>query len=175
MSDTFVQVPPNSTGEKIAVKQLSNGVATVDLQQVVIGDPVTYGSDAGVLSADPPLSGFGLTVRPVTSGSSVFHLVVVAGTNPTLISSIPGKITGWTIFNNTGIPLYVKFHNTATQPTAGAGVVYTVGVQAGLTVTAETQIAFTTGIGMTITEGIADNDTTALQANVCVVNIHYHN
>jgi hypothetical protein len=79
------------------------------------------------------------------------------------------------IFNLADYPVYVKFHNTAGAVTAGTGVVYTIGVQASTHVNFDDDdgLAFATGIGISITKLIADNDTTAVLASDCVVNIHY--
>lgn len=65
MTETYVEVPPNSTGEKIAVTQLSNGADTVDLQHMVIADDTTYAARAKVNNADPGSTDYGLTVRPL--------------------------------------------------------------------------------------------------------------
>ncbi len=42
MTKTYVEVLPNSTGEKIALQQLSNGADNVDHQEIVIIDDSTY-------------------------------------------------------------------------------------------------------------------------------------
>lgn len=115
-------------------------------------------------------------VLPVTSGGcSIFHLVSAASTNQNNIKASAGQVYGWTVYNNSGIPIYLKFHNTAGTPTAGSGVVRTIGVQAGMSVSySQTAgIAFGTGIAITIVGGIADNNTTAVGASDCVVDVEY--
>jgi hypothetical protein len=70
----FVEVPPNSTGEKIDVQQVPDGVGnTVDRQVVAIGDPSTYGNRAAVDASG------NLSVKVVTSPVPVR---LTDGTNP---------------------------------------------------------------------------------------------
>lgn len=175
MSETFVQVATNGSGEKIAVSQLSNGVDTVDAQHIVIQDPATYAAQAKVNNAEPGSSDYGLSVRRVCGGCSIYHVVSAGSTNGASIKGSAGRVTGWVIFNLADYPIYVKFHNTAGAVTAGTGVVYTIGVQASTHVNFDDDdgLAFATGIGISITKLIADNDTTAVLASDCVVNIHY--
>lgn len=112
-----------------------------------------------------------------TGGGTILrnHLVSGGSTNATSIKGSAGVINAVRIFNNAAYPIYVKFHNTAGVPTAGNGVVETVGVQAGTqyfgAITGGDN--FTTGIGMTIVKGIADADATAVLANDGVVDVFY--
>lgn len=103
-----------------------------------------------------------------------FHRVASAGANATTIKSSPGVIRGYQMFNNSSGPLFVKFHDTASTPTAGSGVVYTVGIQAGEAARDfPTSLWFENGIGMTIVRGIADSDVTPISAFDCVVDVSY--
>ena len=175
MSETFVQVSPNSSGEKIAVTQISNGVDTVDLQHVILSDDSTYAARAKVQNAEPASTDYALSIRRVCGGCTIYHVVSAGSTNAANIKASAGRVLGWAIFNNADYPIYVKLHNTAGTPTAGSGVVYTVGVQAGTHVSFDDDdgLGFATGIGISITKLIADNDTTAVLASDCVVNLHY--
>lgn len=123
-----------------------------------------------------PDAGSTVTPVPATSGGcSIGHLVSAGSTNATSVKASAGQVYGWTVYNNAAYPIYLKFYNTAGTPTAGTGVVKTVGVQAGmqLTYSQPLGIAFSTGIGITITKGIADNDATAVLANDCVIDVEY--
>jgi hypothetical protein len=70
---------------------------------------------------------------------------------------------------------YLKFHNIATAPTAGTGVVRTIGVPAGTSrwINMEGGEAFTTGIGFTTVTGSADADTAAVTAGDLVIDVLY--
>lgn len=117
-----------------------------------------------------------VSIAPATSGgTSVFHLVSAGSTNANNIKASAGQIYGWSIFNNAAYTVFVKFYNTAGTPTAGTGVIQTVGVQAGLpnTYSSVFGIPYGTGIGITITKGIADSDATAVLASDCVVEVYY--
>jgi hypothetical protein len=110
-----------------------------------------------------------------SGGYTTKHLVAGASTNATSVKASAGQIYGWSIYNNAAYPIYVKFHNTAGTPTAGSGVVQTVGVQAGTQVNVfNTQgIPFATGIGLTIVKDLADAGATAVAASDCVADVFY--
>lgn len=115
-------------------------------------------------------------ILPITAGGcSIFHLVSAATTNETTVKASAGQVYGITVYNNAGYPVYVKFHNTASTPTPGSGVVRTFGVQAGTQAfySQPAGIAFGTGIGITIVKGIADNNSTAVAASDCVLDVEY--
>jgi hypothetical protein len=108
-------------------------------------------------------------------GFSTYHAVSAGSTNVANIKASAGQVYGIDVFNNAAYPIYVKLHNTAGTPTAGAGVVRTFGVQAGVRGTAEWALglAFATGIGISILKDITDAGTTAVLASDCVVDIAY--
>lgn len=140
-------------------------------QVMVLGDPA---NNNGVAPVDAVT---GLTVNIVpspTGGCSVTHLVSGASTNATGIKASAGQVYSIDVFNAAAYPIYVKLHNVAVAPTAGAGVVRTIGVQSdtGRTVLLQGQ-AFATGIGVTITKLLADSDTTAVASGDCVVDVEW--
>jgi hypothetical protein len=110
---------------------------------------------------------------PVVTNALVAHLVAAASTNAASIKGSAGTLMGVRVFNNAGYPIYVKFHNTAGVPTAGTGVIETVGVQAGTSVRFVLGRAYATGIGVTMVKGLTDADATVLAANDAVVDIFY--
>lgn len=117
-----------------------------------------------------------VTTQPGTSGGcSLFHLIAAASTNTNNVKASAGQLYGWNVFNNAAYNIYVKLHNTAGTPTAGSGVVMTIGVPAGggSNITLPTAIAFGTGIGLSIVRDITDAGTTALSANDCSVDLHF--
>lgn len=107
---------------------------------------------------------------------STYHLITAASTNAANIKSSAGILRGVHVFNAAAYPVYVKFHNTAGAPTAGSGVVLTVGVQAGGV--RDFQLAgrgraFGTGIGITVVKLMPDNDTTVVVANDAQIEVLY--
>jgi hypothetical protein len=102
-----------------------------------------------------------------------FHLVAADGLNPSLIQAAPGSVSSYKITNNAGYQVFVKLHDIATVPTPGVGVVYTIGAQASLQISDAISVEFANGIGLTITKGVLDNDTTPVVAGDCVVDIGY--
>lgn len=108
--------------------------------------------------------------RSTASGASATHVVAAATTNPTIIKASAGKVLGWYFANTTAAWVYVKLHNQATAPTAGAGVVRTIAVppNAVSQFFSEGGVTFTAGIGMTVVDGAADADNTAVTAAAVV-------
>lgn len=63
-TETYIQGPPNSTGERIDVTQVTNAAGTVvDRESGVIADPETADARAAVLRRDPAANDYGLVVR----------------------------------------------------------------------------------------------------------------
>jgi len=110
-----------------------------------------------------------------SGGNSFNHLVSAATTNATVVKASAGQVYGWSIVNTNASMRYVKLHNTASTPTAGASVAYTIGVPGtgGSNIALHHGIAFGTGIAFTTVTGAADSDTTAVAANDLIINIHY--
>jgi hypothetical protein len=110
-----------------------------------------------------------------TGAASGTHLVSAANTNPTVVKASAGRLLGYVLTNNAASKVYVKFHNQTTSPTAGTGVVRSVGIPAGGTVTfsLEGGIAFSTGIALTTVTGAADADNTAVALNDIVGDIFF--
>src|SRR4051812_38769042 len=99
---------------------------------------------------------------------SKFHAVAAAGPNATSIKAAPGVITSYEIFNRGQYAIFVKFHDSASVPTPGAGVARTIGVQAGEAAREVCLFQFQAGIGMTIVRGIQDADATPIALDDCV-------
>lgn len=115
------------------------------------------------------------SVAVVSGGLQKYHVVTAASVNAANVKASPGQVYKVRVYNNADYPIYVKLHNTAGTPSAGVGVVETIGVQAGTRVFDELVPGdeFTTGIGITIVKGIADNDATAVALNDGVVDVFY--
>jgi hypothetical protein len=110
-----------------------------------------------------------------TGAASGTHLVSAATTNPTVVKASAGRLLGFVLANNAATMVYVKFHNQTTTPTAGTGVVRSVGIPPSRTVTfsLEGGIAFSTGIALTTVTGAADSNSTAVALNDIVGDIFF--
>ena len=104
-----------------------------------------------------------------TSGGWTPNLVnSAASTNATLLKSSAGQIGLINLFNNGSTVAYLKLYNSATTPTAGSGTpVAVIGIPAGggNVAAIPAGLAFSSGIGYTITGGATNSDTTAVAAN----------
>jgi hypothetical protein len=124
------------------------------------------------------------TVAPLaTAGLTRHRLISAATTNATLIIAGAKKLYSVHASNITTTDVYLKLYNKATAPTVGTDTpVLTLlipGKPAG-TVTTPMRFdlstfgdAFSLGIGIALTSGVADADTAAVTANNVLVNTHY--
>ena len=151
-SDGFVQVDADSVGKKIDTEETSVGANTVERQRVIIVPGVT------------------------PTGCQVAHKVSASGNNATNVKNAPGQVYGFRVFNKGGVPVYVKLYDKSStpDPTSDA-VALTVGVQAGLSDSDfyPLGIAFASGIGYAIVQGISDTDNTSVGAGDCVFDLLY--
>jgi hypothetical protein len=109
------------------------------------------------------------------SPSSYFDLVSANGTNPTVIKASAGTVNGWYIYNSNGTARKVAFHNIATTPSAGSGVVMALVIPplSAANVSLPDGITFTTGISITTVTGLADSNSDGVGTNDLVINIFY--
>ena len=117
-----------------------------------------------------------VTQTPATSGGlTTYHLVSAATTNATVVKASAGQVFGWYIYNSNASARKIAFHNTASTPTAGASVYFSLVIPpaSGANVEMTNGIAFSTGIAFTTVTGLADSDATAVAANDLVINIFY--
>lgn len=111
-----------------------------------------------------------------TGAASISHIVSAATTNAANIKASAGRLIGWNFANTTASWQYVKLHNSATAPTAGAGVAMTIGIPPnGLSVSPASfgGVGFSAGIGRTIVTGAADSDATATTLNAVVGDLYF--
>lgn len=110
-----------------------------------------------------------------TGGLTTYHLCSAGSTNATVIKASAGQVYGWYIYNSNASARKVAFHNTASSPTAGASVYYSLVVPASGAVTAfiPQGLAFATGIAITTVTGLADSDNTAVASNDLIINVWY--
>lgn len=151
-------------------------IPTFLLTQTVAGT-VTANIGSGAISAGTNLIGdVGHQYRAnATGGASRFHLVSASTTNSTIVKSSAGRLLGWQVTNTNAAFRYVKLHNQATLPTAGAGVFMVIGVPPNQTINfnMEGGIACGTGIGITTVTGAIDTDTTSVGASDLIIDIFF--
>lgn len=151
-----IEALPRPTGDQAGALPVNvqNTVATSFTQPALVAGAALIGDVA-------------LQYRATASGLSATHIVAAGSTNATNVKNAAGKVLGWSLANTTASWRYVKLHNLATAPTAGAAVARTIAIPPnGLAQWfSEGGITFATGIGYTIVTGAADTDATAVTAN----------
>lgn len=115
-------------------------------------------------------------VIPRTSGGlTTYHLVSAATTNATVVKASAGQLFGWFIYNNATTMRKLAFHNTASAPTAGASLFFTINLpgSSAANVFLPMGIAFSTGIAFTTVTDVTDAGTTAVGASDLTINLFY--
>lgn len=134
-------------------------------------DTATY-----LVAGNAVIGDVGIQARAHAIGAAAIkHVLAAASTNATITKASAGRLLGWSLANTTAAWVYLKLHNIATAPTAGAGVVMTIGIPPNSKSEADLicGAAFSTGIGYTIVTGAADTDATAVTANAVVGDLFY--
>jgi len=112
-----------------------------------------------------------------TVGTS-FTLTAAASTNATSVKASAGTLRHISVYNNSATLAWVSFYNTASTPTCGTGIVYQTMIPANSTSGAgavediSAGLAFSTGIGICVTTGIAGTGSVA--ASSYVVGLGYN-
>jgi hypothetical protein len=143
---------------------------------VTSGTVGTVSNLAAIAAGTNAIGDVGVQYRATATGAATIrHIVSAASTNATSVKAAAGRVVGWQLANTTAAWRYVKLHNIATAPTAGAGVVQTIGIPPNgvASGTHAGGIGFATGIGLTIVTGAADADATAVAANDVVGDIFF--
>lgn len=158
---------------------LPAGQAKASNLATMIGDAVA--------TAMAALSSIFVKLIPSTTGGlSAYHLVAAATDNATVVKASAGQLYGWQIVNIATVPYKLCFHNSASTPTQGTSVFFTVLVPAqgtallggGTNAFTDIGIAFSAGIGITTVRmaaasDIADSATTDAAANELSINLFY--
>lgn len=138
---------------------------------------LTGGSPSVALAAGSQIAGdFGVTYRTnATGAASGYHIVSAASTNTANIKASAGRVLAWSLANTTASWRYVKLHNTAGTPTAGASVARAIAIPPGgvSNLDMDGGIAFSTGIGISIVTGSSDADATAVGAGDVIGEIFF--
>lgn len=143
-----------------------------------VSGTVTANIGTGSLAAGTNAIGdVGIQYRAnATGAASTNHVVSAASTNAANIKNAAGRVVGWSFVNTTASFQYVKLHNSATAPTAGAGVFQTIAIPPNGVNNMPVGgggIAFSAGIGRTIVTGSADADATATTAGAVVGDLFF--
>lgn len=158
----------NHTPQTVNLSQVKNSGAINSL-------PVTFGNNSQFVTTSAASVINTQYSASLGAGALRFHLVSAGNTNATLIKSGQSKIIGWSIQNTTSTAKFVKLHNGATAPTAGVGVVQTIGIPANWrdNYTIDGGIFYSLGLGITTTNLGADADSTAILAGDLIIDIFY--
>lgn len=168
------------TGASTSAKQAALGTAGTPSADVLTVQGVTsmtaLKTDGSAVTQ--PVSGTVATNEtPITSGGlTQYSLISAATTNATNVKASAGNVYSVEIFNNGVSNAYVKFYNSASALTAGAGTPvkrFMIPAGGGLIFNPPIGVQFSTGIGFTITGLLVDTDTTAVAINQVSVNIDY--
>lgn len=138
MADNIIVKDGTAVNRNIAADEIGTGLWVQRFKPVYGPD----GSQTDVSDTTP------LPIKEMDV--STFRRVTTASTNAVNIKASAGVLVTIHITNFTDNVVYVKFHNTAGTPTAGSGVVFAVGCQAGMIRDVYIGRAFATGIGMTV-------------------------
>jgi hypothetical protein len=163
------------TGVRVRATAAMTGTATVLLNKSFATLQQVHVSGGAVSPAAASLG-----------GSTAYSEIVPANTTGISIKGSAGTVYGLPSLTNNGTaPLYVKLYNTASAPTCGSGTPvlrFEIPVNASTAadgagsnpVISAVGIAFSAGIGMCVTGGIADADTTTPTASVAIVNVNFN-
>lgn len=176
----------NSAAALTALQLIDNAVSGAGFNITQVGgtniDTNSGNKSAGtqrvVIATDQPQLTTPLNVTlqsGPTGGATVFHLASAGSTNATVIKASAGKVTGWYIYNSNAAARKLVFHNSASTPTAGSGVYFSLMIppSSGANCPFPDGIDFSAGIGITTVTGLADNDANGVAANDLIINIFY--
>lgn len=162
-----------------AENKLPAGQAQAGLLATMIGEAVGVAM-AALASITAKL------IPGTTGGLASYHLVAAASNNLTVVKASAGQLYGWSIVNTAIVPYKVCFHNSASSPTAGASIFFTLVIPANGTVNLgggsngdhSMGIAFSTGIAISTVKcsavaDMADSATTVAVANELNINLFY--
>jgi hypothetical protein len=167
-----------SAGTTTIYVQGSQLTVPVWLATQPVSGTITANIGTGSVAAGTNLIGdVGNQIRANATGApSRTHLVSAGSTNATNIKASAGRVAGWHISNTNAAYRYVKLHNSATTPTAGAGVVMTIAVPPNGTNNMPLSplgMGFSTGIGYTMVTGSADADATGVGSGDLIMDLYW--
>lgn len=161
------------------VQRVANAIRTADGAAIDLPGDATNGLDVDVTrlpAGNNHLGGVSLDAQ-ATGGYTPGKLISAATTNATSVTAVASTLGYITASNVNASPRYLKLYNKASSPTVGTDTPVHTFLIPGNTAGAGTNIplppqgiAFSNGIALALTTGVADNDTAAVAANEIVVN-----
>jgi hypothetical protein len=184
-----VELPTNGTGvvglnagTNAIGKLTSNSGVTIGAVEIAASQTLstvtTVGAVTAITNALPTgtnaIGNVGIIPR-TTGGLIPYHLVSAGSTNATVVKASAGQLFGWFIYNSNAAARKLVFHNTASTPTAGSSVYFSIVIppNSGANVFSDIGIAFSAGIAITTVTGLADSDAVAVAANDLIINLWY--
>lgn len=191
-----LQAGTNAAGKVIVTslegepKVKLSGTATVyDAESITllssIFEILTNGNAQVVLAAGPNVIGklaanagvnIGSIGAQTAGGCERKRVISAASTNATSVKASAGQVYGWYLYNAGTAPRHVKLYNKASAPTVGTDTpVETIALPGGAAANVFTDVgvAYSTGIALAITKGMADSNTEAVAAEEVLVNLYY--
>ncbi len=116
-----------------------------------------------------------VNLLPATTGGTSIYRNLDVGVTGAIVKNTPGQLYGYFISNNAATARFVKVYNKATAPTQADTPVMTLQIPAAGAANLSQTIgaAFSAGISLRATTGVADNDTGAPTTNDVIVNVFY--
>lgn len=152
---------------------VGNGVSGTGVQRVTIASDST--GQVALATGSATVGNVGLAPR-TSGGLTPYHLVSAATTNATVVKASAGQLYGYYIYNNATSMRKVAFHNTASAPTAGASIFFTVNLPASSAANVEFTmgIPFSAGIAFTTVTDNTDAGATAVAVGDLTINLFYN-
>jgi hypothetical protein len=114
---------------------------------------------------------------PQISNILTYRVLWPGNTTGVSIKPAGGQVYGWYLFNNASSIRVLKLYDKATAPTVGSDTptqTIVLPANGGANLFSDVGFLFSNGIGIGVTTGIADGDTTAPTANDVTVNLFYN-
>lgn len=153
-------VPRVTLATNVALPAGTNNIGDVDVLTIAAGTNA--------------IGNVGIIPR-TTGGFTTYHLVSAATTNATVVKASAGQLFGWFIYNNATTMRKLAFHNSASAPTAGASIFFTINIpgSSAANVMTETGIVFSAGIAFTTVQDVTDAGSTAVALSDLTINLWY--
>lgn len=118
---------------------------------------------------------------PMDAPEVLIARIIATGTlgDAALIASVPVVVLAVRLWNGGGVACHAKLHNLAVAPTVGVTpVIYSASAQAGANNpdprVSGGGVAFTTGLGVTLSPGINNDDTSSVVVGTAILILEYH-
>lgn len=169
--------------QSLKTSGVAGGAETVDVTKVggtavdTNSGTKSAGTQRVVIATDQPALTNGLLVNlePKTSGGLSVYRNLDAGTTGAVAKASAGQLYGYFISNNAATARFVKVYDKASAPTQADTPVMTLQLPASsaANVSHPNGVAFSAGISIRASTGVADNDTGATTTNDVIVNLYY--